>query len=279
MSLWLIFFGLIGLIVLLSGLRVVRPVEMGVIETFGKFTSVKEQGLKWIIPIVQTMRKVNITERMRDVPVRDMITKDNLNAKVDLQVYYRVKPDQQAVKKSVYEVDNFELQIVNLAHTTARNIIGTMKFEEVNSKRSKLNQALETELDKETNNWGVKIVRVEMQEITPPEDVQETMNEILKANNKKVAATDFASAVEIEADGQRRASIKKAEGQRRASILIAEGKAKAFKLIEKSFKDNAKYDKALDVTKASLEKNSKVILTEKGISPQLILGDLPIKNK
>ncbi len=289
----LIIFGILAF--LLIGIKIVRPIEMGVIERFGKFKNVAQQGFHWIIPAIDKMTKVNITERMADIKPRDMITKDNLNAKVDLVVYYRVKPTPDDVKKSIYNVDDYGIQIVSLAQTTARNVIGTMEFEEVNSMRSKLNEALEQELDKQTDAWGIQIVRVELQEISPPADVQETMNKIIKANNTKVAASDFAEAAEIEADGKKRAAIKEAEGTKQAMVLDAEGEAKAIVQVaeakareielvntslQKHFKNEAQLYKRLETTEKSLEKGTKYIIgNEKDI--QLVLseaaGVIPLK--
>ena len=269
----------LGVVVLifLAGFKVIRPTERGVKETFGKYVGHISSGLKWIIPLVQRIYRVNITERVADVEPQEIITKDNLNAKVDLVVFYKVKPDEANIKKAFYSVDDVEEQIVTLAQTTARNVIGDMVFREVNSERNKLNKKLAEVIDKQTDSWGVQIVRVELKEIAPPEDVQDTMNQIIKAENTKDAAKDFATAAETEADGIKRAAIKEAEGDREAKILVAEGKAKAFKLINDSFKGNAQLDKKLDVTRDSLKDNSKIILTEKGINPQLIIGEIPIK--
>ena len=267
----------VAVILFLIGFRVIRPTERGVKETFGKYTGHINSGLKWIIPLVQRIYRVNITERVADVEPQEIITKDNLNAKVDLVVFYKVKPDEANIKKAFYSVDDVEEQIVTLAQTTARNVIGDMVFREVNSERNKLNKKLAEVIDKQTDSWGVQIVRVELKEIAPPEDVQDTMNQIIKAENTKDAAKDFATAKETEADGIKRATIKEAEGDRQAKILVAEGKSKAFKLINESFKGNAQIDKKLDVTRASLENNSKIILTEKGINPQLIIGEIPLK--
>lgn len=269
----------IGVVVLLflSGFKVIRPTQRGVKETFGKYSGHITSGLKWIIPFVQRIYRVNITEQIADVQPQEIITKDNLNAKVDLVVFYKVKPEEANIKKAFYNVDDVQEQIVTLAQTTARNVIGGMSFREVNSKRNELNKKLKEVIDKQTDVWGVEIVRVELKEISPPEDVQDTMNQIIKAENTKDAAEDFATAKETEADGIKRASIKEAEGDRQAKILVAEGKAKAFELINKSFKGNAKLDKQLDVTRDSLKDNSKIILTEKGINPQLIIGEIPLK--
>jgi len=265
------------IIFVLRGIRIVRPTERGLVERLGKYQKFAEAGFHWIVPIVDRMVQVNITERIADVKPQDIITKDNLNARVDLVVYYKVKDTEENIKRSVYNVDSFEYQITSLAQTTARNVIGDMKFIDVNNQRNILNAELAKMLDKESDAWGVQIVRVELKEITPPADVQETMNRIIKASNEKEAATDFATASETKADGERRAKIKEAEGIKQASILKAEGQAKAFEMINKAFVGNAQLLKRLDVTQASLENNSKIVLTEKGISPNIIMDAIPIK--
>ena len=263
----------------LCGIRVVRPTERAVIETLGKYSNFGKSGFNWIVPLFQRMIQINVTERMMDIEPQEIITKDNLNAEVDLVVFYRVREDEVNIKRALYNAYDVESQIVTLAKTSARNVIGDMMFRDVNSKRHELNKKLATTMDEETDNWGVKIVRVELKEITPPKDVQDTMNKVIKAENEKEAAVDFATAVETRADGEKRAKIKEAEGERQSNILKAEGQAKAFKLINESFKGNAQVLKKLDVTLASLKDNSKIILTEKGINPSLIIGDLPFKSK
>ena len=262
-----------------AGVRIVRPTHRGVVERFGKYNRLVPPGFTWIIPVVETMMYRNVTERMTNVQPQDIITKDNLNARVDLVVYHKVKDTELDIKKSYYNVDDYKKQIVMLAQTTARNVIGNMKFVEVNNQRNKLNKELATVIDQETNDWGVAIVRVELKEITPPEDVQETMNRVIKAQNEKEAAVDFATATETRADGERRSAIKKSEGIKQSQILEAEGlaqarikvadaKAQAIKLVNEAadqyFKGNAKELKQLEVAENSLKNNSKIVLGENG---------------
>jgi len=272
----LVFFGLIGI-------RIIRPTQRALVERLGKYKRYSEAGFHWIIPVIDKMIKVNITERMMDIRPQDIITKDNLNARVDLVVYYQVKKDEENVKKSRYNVDDFEEQIISLAQTTARNVIGDMVFKDVNSKRNILNSQLRQVLDTESNNWGVKVVRVEMREITPPEDVQDTMNKVIKAENEKDAARDFATATETKADGERRAAIKKAQGIGEGKKIVASAEAFRIKTVheaaQKYFKGNAQKLRQYDVTQASLKDNTKIVVTEKGLQPQIILGNIPIENK
>lgn len=223
---------------------------------------------------------------MADIQPQEIITEDNLNAEVDLVVFYQVKSDPDSIKASLYSVNNFHQQIVTLARTTARNVIGGMLFKDVNSKRKELNEKLADILRTETGKWGVEVVRVELKDIVPPGDVQETMNQVIKAENAKRSAVDFATAKETEADGSRRAAIKAAEGKKQAqileaegekesSVLIAKGQAEAFELINKSFTGGSKELKHLEVLENSLKNNTKVVITEKGINPNIIIGALP----
>jgi len=268
-----IIFSIIVLLIFGFGIRIVRPTHKILVETLGKYSRTGEQGFNWIIPIIQSTRYVNITEQMVDVPEQTVQTSDKLNTKVDAMVYYQVKD----AKASEYNVDNHRRQLTSLARTTLRAVMGNMTLTQCIQNRDKINSEVEKVLDKETDSYGVSVLRVEVQRIEPPRDVQEAMNEVVKAEQKKIAAEDSAIATETEADGQRMAEIKIAEGEKRASILKAEGKAEAFRLVNKEFKENAIKLKQLEVTENSLRDNAKIILTEKGISPQLLIGSLPVK--
>lgn len=253
----------VGLFVLM-GLKVIRQTERGVKETFGSYTNLVEPGLNWVFPLVQTIHRINITERMAEIDQQEIITEDKLNASVDLVVFYKVKPDKESIYKSFYNVNNFEDQIVTLGQTTARNVIGEMLFKDVNSKRNTLNDKLANILKVETKNWGVDIIRVELREIVPPKDVQDTMNQVIKAENEKRAATDFATAVETQADGTKRAAIKEAEGIAKGRQIVADANAYKTKVeseaARKYFVGNAQKQRQLDVIQESLKNNAKIIL-------------------
>jgi regulator of protease activity HflC (stomatin/prohibitin superfamily) len=259
---WII--GGIAVFVFLKGIRIVRPIERGLIERFGKYKGFAEPGFHWIIPGIDRMIRVNITEQMVDADPQEIITFDNLNARVDAQVYFKVQPDEQSVKNSQYNVFNYQYQIVNLARTTLRNIIGTLTLKSANSERGKINEELHKTLMNETANWGISVVRTELKEIDPPKDVQETMNKVVKAENEKVAAIDYATAKETEADGERRAFIKKAEGIRQAKILEAQGQAEAIKLVNEAaqqyFVGNAQILRRIEAVERALEKNVKIVV-------------------
>ncbi|HPJ72386.1 MAG TPA: SPFH domain-containing protein, partial [bacterium] len=225
---------IVALFIFFSGIRIIRPTHRGLVERLGRYKRFAQPGFNWIIPVIDRMIPVNITEQMVDAQPQEIITNDNLNARVDAQVYFKVKEDEQSVKNSQYNVNNYRIQIVNLARTTLRNIIGTLTLKSANSERDKINNELLTTLSKETHNWGMAIVRTELKEIDPPKDVQETMNKVVKAENEKIAALDFANALERQADGEKRAEIKKAEGVKQAKILAAEGEAEAIRLVNEA---------------------------------------------
>lgn len=254
----------ITLLIFISGIRIVRPTERALIETMGNYSNVARPGFNWIIPLFQSMYQLNVTEQMVEIDSQEMITEDKLNANVDLVIFYKVKTDEQSLKNSVYNVNNFANQITILAQTTGRNVIGGMLFKDVNAERNKLNKQLADIMKIETKNWGVEIVRVELKEIIPPKDVQDTMNKVIKAENEKRAAIDFATAKETEADGIKRAAIKEAEGIAQGRRIVADATAYKTKVeneaAEKYFKGNAKELKQLETIGSSLQNNSKVIL-------------------
>ena len=254
----------IFLIFVLSGVRIVRPTHRGLTERLGKYNRFANPGFHWIFPFIERMYRVNVTESMINAEPQEIITNDNLNARVDAQVYFKVKADEESVKNSIYNVNNYIYQIVNLARTTLRNIIGTMTLKSANSERGKINAELHKTLLEETRSWGIEIVRTELKEIDPPSDVQETMNKVVKAENEKVAAIDFASARETVADGEKRAKIKEAEGYRQAKILHAEGDAAAIKLVNEAadqyFVGNAQLLRKLEALESSLANNAKIVI-------------------
>ena len=223
-----------GFIIFLSGIRIIRPTHRGLVERWGKYHGFANAGFHWIVPVMDKMYQVNVTEQMVDAEPQEIITNDNLNARVDAQVYFKVKSDEADVKSSQYHVHDYQWQIVNLARTTLRNIIGTLTLKSANSERDRINGDLLSTLSKETENWGMEIVRTELKEIDPPKDVQETMNKVVKAENEKIAALDYANAREREADGVKRAEIKKAEGIKQGQILRAEGEAEAIRLVNEA---------------------------------------------
>jgi len=260
-----------------SGFRTVRPTQRGIVERFGKYMRTKESGLTWIIPLFEKMYKVNITEQMVDIPPQMVITQDKLNAEVDAVIYYKIND----VKASIYNVDDHRSQLTSLARTTLRAVIGNMTLTDANENRASINQKVETVLDKETASYGVEVLRCEIQKIEPPADVQASMNNVVKAEQEKIAARDFATATETKADGEKRAEIKKAEGIKQGLILSSEGRAEAIKIVanadadrikvvnesaDKYFVGNAQILKKLETVESALKENVKFIIDSDKVS-------------
>ncbi len=270
----------------LWGVKIVRPTHRGLIERLGKYARFANPGFHWVIPVIEKIYLVNVTEQMIDAEPQEIITNDNLNASVDAQVYFKVNSDEESVKNSIYNVNKYQYQIVNLARTTLRNIIGTLTLKLANSERGKINSELHKTLNNETRNWGIDVVRTELKQIDPPKDVQETMNKVVKAENEKIAAVDFATARETLADGEKRAKIKEAEGTRQAKILEAEGEAEAIKTVnlaaEEYFIGNAQILRKLEAVERAMEHNTKFIVPA-GSDLVNVIGELagivPIKKQ
>jgi len=289
----------VGVIILLmfirDGLFIIRPTQLGLVERLGKYKRMSDQGFHIKIPFIEKVIKVNTTEQMVDTESQEIITKDRLNATVDAQVYFKVKRTEEAVKASQYNVRDHIYQIVNLAKTTLRNIIGNLSYDKANSNRDAINGDLCKILEREAAPWGIEIVRTELKEIEPTEDVQKSMNEVIKAENTKKAAIDQATAVETKADGERRAAIKQAEGTKRSTVLRAEGDAEAiervaqanankYKLeqtaLQKHFKKEAQVFKKLETTEAALKRNAKYVIDPNSKITNVIAdaaGVVPIK--
>ena len=259
---------LVIIVLVFMGIRIIRPTHRGLVERLGKYNRYCGPGFHIIIPGIERMFRVDIREVLVEAQPQTIITNDNLNARVDAQVYLKVKADEDDVKASQYNVTNYENQIVNLARTTLRNIIGTLTLKSANSERGRINEELRSTLKVETASWGIEILRTELKEIDPPVDVQETMNKVVKAENEKIAAVDYATATETQADGQRRAEIKKAEGIKQAKILAAEGEALAIKLVneaaEQYFVGNAQILRKLETVEKAFWQNTKIVVPSDG---------------
>lgn len=200
-----------------AGVRIVRPYQRGIVERLGRYKETVEPGLRLIIPLVDTMRTVDMREQVVDVPPQEVITSDNVGVSVDAVIYYEPTDPQRLV----YNVANFILAVTKLAQTNLRNVIGDLPLDESLTSRDRINVALREILDDATDKWGVRVVRVEIQRIDPPPDVMTAMHEQMKAERTR-------RAVVTEAQGKREAAITTAEGAKAAAILEAEGsKAKA----------------------------------------------------
>jgi regulator of protease activity HflC (stomatin/prohibitin superfamily) len=272
---------------ILISLRIVRPTERGLVERLGKYHRFVQAGITLLVPFVDRIIKVNITERMTPVQRQEVITKDKVFMGVDAVVFYKVKGDETSVKASQYYVNNYESQIDTLARTVLRDIIGGMDMAVANTSRPVINQKLKEALDEQTKDWGIEIVRAEIKDLEPPRGLMSSMESVLKADNERQAAEKTAIAQATLASGEKNAAIQRAEGMKQAAILqaegqktatiaIAEGDAQATKLRNEAlttyFKETAITYKQLDTIASALSHNTKIIVPE-GKAISLILNE------
>jgi regulator of protease activity HflC (stomatin/prohibitin superfamily) len=258
---------LVLVITLAKSVIIIHQAQKGIIERFGKYKETLEPGLRFIIPFMDSMAaRIDMRETVLDVEPQPVITNDNVTVTVDAVVYYYVT-DAKAVK---YEVTNFYIAVSKLAQTNLRNVIGEMSLDETLTSRERINAALRLTLDEATDKWGVKVTRVEVKEIEPPHDITDAMSKQMKAEREKRAVILEAEAYRqkqiLEAEGDKQNNILVAEGDRQAAILRAEGEAKAIETVstaaDKFFIGNAQLLKQLEVTQASLEENTKLIMSD-----------------
>jgi regulator of protease activity HflC (stomatin/prohibitin superfamily) len=200
-----------SIIFIANSIKIIRQYEKGIIETLGKYTGTRNSGANVIIPIFQRMLRVDMRERVIDVPPQSVITKDNVSVIVDAIIYFQVTDPV----KVVYNIENFALAALKLAQTNLRNVIGDMELDSTLTSREKINAQLRVVMDEATDKWGVKVTRVEIQKIDPPRDITDAMSKQMKAEREKRANI-------LEAEGLRQAAILKAEGAKQSVILDAE---------------------------------------------------------
>lgn len=224
MILWIIL-AVIALIIAVSGIKIIRPFEKGLVERLGKFRRQAQPGLNFIIPFIERIVKVDMREMVIDVPPQEVITKDNVIVTVDAVIYYEITD----AFRVVYNVRDFKVAAVKLAQTNLRNVIGEMELDQTLTSRERINAKLRDVLDEATDKWGVKVTRVEIKKIDPPQDIMDAMSKQMKAERTK-------RAVILEAEGYKQSEITKAEGDKRSAILKAEGQAEAIKRVAEANK-------------------------------------------
>ena len=257
----------IAVVTLLKAVTTVRQYEKGIVERFGQYKETLDPGLRFIVPFVDNIaERIDMRETVIDIEPQAVITKDNVAVTVDAVIYY-VVTDPKAIR---YEIANFRFAISKLAQTNLRNLIGDMTLDQTLTARDKINTALRETLDEATDKWGVKVVRVEVQKIDPPQDIADAMSKQMKAEREKRATILSAEAYKekqiLEAEGDKQNEVLKAEGDRAAAILRAEGEAKAIENVSKAaeefFIGNAQVLKQLEVTQASLQDNTKIVVSD-----------------
>ncbi len=256
-------FLLLGLVALAKGARTVKQYEKGLITRLGKYHGMAPSGLTFIVPFVDDIMRVDMREQVITVPPQKLITKDNVTVEVDAVVYYKVIDPV----KSQYEVQDFGYACTTLAQTNLRNLIGDRTLDETLVARDMINTNLREVLEA-TNNWGVKVTRVEVQKIEPPRDITDAMSRQMKAEREKRAAILEAEGIKqsqiLQAEGKKQSEILRAEGDAQARITRANAEAEAIKLVstaaETYFKERAEMMRRLEVLNNTLAQNTKYIV-------------------
>jgi regulator of protease activity HflC (stomatin/prohibitin superfamily) len=257
----------IAIVILAKSIVIIHQAEKGIVERLGSYKETLDPGLRFLVPFIEALRaRVDMRETVLDIEPQAVITKDNVGITVDAVVYYYVT-DAKAVR---YEVANFYVAVSKLAQTNLRNLVGDMSLDETLGSRERINSSLRTTLDEATDKWGVKVTRVEVKEILPPKDITESMSKQMKAEREKRATILDAEAYRqkqiLQAEGDKQNAILVAEGDKQSAILRAEGEAKAIENVSTAanifFVGNAQILKQLEVTQASLQDNSKLVVSD-----------------
>ncbi len=275
-----------------SFLFTLKPYERGIQEFLGQYSSFVLPGLGFQIPMASITRVRDIREHTMDIPPQPVITQDNVEIRVDGVMWVRPKADEESIKRTFYNIDNWKRAVIQLAMTNLRQEFGDLTLDESLVAREKIATNLRAALNSTANDWGLIISKVEIMLIDPPEDIKKAMHKQKTAEQERramrlLATGEFEASEQQKlatiqrAEGDREAAIRKAEGEREAAIRIAEGQAEAIRLVNEAaqqyFTGNAQLLRQYEMTENSLKDNAKVVVTEKGINPTLILGEIPIK--
>lgn len=264
-----------------SPIYTLRPFERGIQETLGKYNRYVLPGLGFQIPLVHLIRVRDVREHTMDIHPQPVITKDNVEIQVDGIMWVRPTVDEESIKRTFYNIDDWTRAIIQLAMTNLRQEFGDLTLDESLVARETIATNLQRILNTFAVEWGLTVSKVEIRLIDPPEDIKRAMHKQKTAEQERRSMRLLATGEFEAAQQQKLAIIQRAEGEREAVIQVAQGKAEAIRLVNEAaqqyFVGNAQALKQMEMIETSLRENSKVVITEQGISPTLLLGSLPIR--
>jgi regulator of protease activity HflC (stomatin/prohibitin superfamily) len=257
-----------------------RPYERGIQEHWGQYNGFIMPGLGFQIPLIQIIRVRDIREHTMDIHPQPVITKDNVEITVDGIMWVRPTNDEESIKKTFYNIDDWKRAIAQLAMTNLRQAFGDLTLDESLVARETIATNLQRILNSFAVEWGLTVSKVEIRLIDPPEDIKKAMHKQKTAEQERRSMRLLATGEFEAAEQQKLAIIQRAEGEREAVIQVAQGKAEAIRLVneaaEQYFVGNAQSLKRMEMIENSLRNNAKIIITEHGISPTLLIGNLPL---
>jgi regulator of protease activity HflC (stomatin/prohibitin superfamily) len=257
-----------------------RPYERGIRETFGKYNRFVNPGLGFQIPFIHIIRVRDIREHTMDIHPQAVITKDNVEIMVDGIMWVRPTGDEESIKRTFYNIDDWKRAVVQLAMTNLRQEFGDLTLDESLVARETIATNLQRILKGFAVEWGLTVSKVEIRLIDPPEDIKRAMHKQKTAEQERRSMRLLATGDFEAAEQQKLAIIQRAEGEREAVIQVAQGKAEAIRLVNEAadqyFIGNAQALKRMEMIETSLRENAKIIITEHGISPTLLVGSLPV---
>ena len=257
-----------------------RPYERGIQETLGKYHGFIMPGLGFQVPIIHIIRVRDVREHTMDIHPQPVITKDNVEIQVDGIMWVRPTIDEESIKRTFYNIDDWKRAIIQLAMTNLRQEFGDLTLDESLVARETIATNLQRILNTFAVEWGLTVSKVEIRLIDPPDDIKKAMHKQKTAEQERRSMKLLATGEFEAAQQQKLAIIQRAEGEREAVIQIAQGKAEAIRLVNEAahqyFVGNAQALKQMEMIETALRDNTKVVITEHGISPTLLLGNLPI---
>ena len=278
-SLVIIFFSVLLMMILLKGIKVIRITHRGMIETLGNPVKFKNPGITYVSPVIQKLVSVNITEQIIDIKDYQVSTKDNIKCILTAQAYYKINEDEESIKHVLYDISNFDKQIIHLIKSTISEQVSGCDFKEINSKYLKISDTIHALINRETVGWGITITKIIIEKIQPPPEIQDAMSKILETEQEQIAVRNKIESEKLRVDAKHIGDLKLVENRKEIQMLdakaqneynkkIAKSEAEAMKIVSdqimKSHKDGTdSLDKMFEKAKEKIRTKKDIDIGEK----------------